>query len=70
MQGVHEWIRLFKIVFAAYCCGIFVPGSVVVYITFHLLSVRGFKVFQMLATECSECGVLLLFRHNFMFISP
>ena len=56
--------------FAAYYCGIFVPASVVFYITFHLLSDRDFKVFQVLAIECNECSVLLLFRHNLMFYSP
>ena len=54
MQCVHWWIGPFDIVFAAYCCGIFVPASVVSYITFFLLSDRSFKVFQ----------VSLLFRHN------
>ena len=58
MQGVHGWIGLFDIVFAAYCCGIFVSASVVFYITLYLLSDRGFKVFQVLATDCS---VLLMF---------
>ena len=67
MQGVHGWIGQFDIVFAAHCCGIFVPASIVFYITFHLLSDQGFKVFQVLATECS---VVLLFRHNLMFVSP
>ena len=51
IQGVHEWIGMFDIVFAAYCCGIFVPASVVSYITFYLLNDRGFKVFQVSATE-------------------
>ena len=41
------------ILFAAYCCGIFVPASVVFYRTFHLLNDRDFKVFQVSATECS-----------------
>ena len=37
------------------CCGFFVPASVVFYIAFHhLLNDRGFKVFQVLATECSD----------------
>ena len=45
MQSVHAWIGPFDIVFAAYCCGIFVSASVVFYITFYLLSDRGFKVF-------------------------
>ena len=49
------------------CSGIFVPASVVFHITLHLLSDRCFKVFQVLATECS---VLLRFRHNLMFVSP
>ena len=43
MQGVHGWIGPFDIVFAPYCCGIFVPASVVFYITFHLLNNRVFK---------------------------
>ena len=34
---------------------------------FHLLSDRGFKVFEVLATACGE---VLLFRHNLMFVSP
>ena len=29
----------------------------------------GYKVFQVLATKCSECSVLL-FRHNLIFVSP
>ena len=29
MQGVHGWIGPLDIVFAAYCCGIFVPASFV-----------------------------------------
>ena len=71
MQDVHAWIELFDIVFAAYCCGIFLPASVLFYITFHLLSDRGFKVFQVLASECNKCtSVVLLFRHNLMFASP
>ena len=70
MQGFYGWIGSFDIGFAAYCCGIFVPASVVFYITFYLLSDRGFKVFQVSATECSESSVLLLFRHNLMFVSP
>ena len=28
MQGFHGWMRSFDIVFAAYCCGTFVPASV------------------------------------------
>ena len=44
MQGIQAWIGPFDIVFAAYCCGIFVPASVVFYITCLLLSDRGFKV--------------------------
>ena len=36
MQGVHRWIRPFDIVFAAYCCGIFVPASVCVLYNFPL----------------------------------
>ena len=43
----NEWIGPFNVVFAAYCCGIFVPASFVYYLTFHLLSDR------MLATPCS-----------------
>ena len=35
MQGVHEWIGPFDIVFDAYFCGIFVPASFVFYITCH-----------------------------------
>ena len=54
MQGVHPWIGPFDIVFAAYCCGIFVPASVLFNINFHLLSDGGFKAFQVLATECSN----------------
>ena len=50
IQGVHAWIGPFHIVFAASCCGISVLASVLFYITFHLLSDRGFKVFQVLAT--------------------
>ena len=68
MQGVYGWIGLFDIVFTANCYGSFVPASVVFYITFHLLSDRGSKVFQVLATKCSECSVLSLFRHNMMFV--
>ena len=37
---------------------------------YHLLCDRGFKVFQVSATECSEYSVALLFRHNLMFVSP
>ena len=44
--------------FAAYCCGIFVPASLC------------FKIFQVSATECSKCIVVLLFRHNLIFVSP
>ena len=66
VQGGRGWRGLFEIVLAAYCCGMFVPASLMFYITFHLLSVRGFKVFQVLATEWT---VLLLFRHNLMFVS-
>ena len=69
MQGVHAWIGPFDIVFAAYCCGVFVPASVLFYITFHLLSDRGFN-FKVLATECSACSEVLLFRHNLMFVLP
>ena len=43
----NEWIGPFNVVFAAYCCGTFVPASFVYYLTFHLLSDR------MLATACS-----------------
>ena len=52
---------LFDIVFAANCCGIFLSASVLFYITSHLLSDRGFKVFQVLATVFSECSKVLLF---------
>ena len=69
MQGVYGWIAPFDIVFAAYCCGIFVPSSVVLYITCHLLNDRGFKICQVSATECSKCGLVLLFRHNLIFVS-
>ena len=69
MQGAHAWIGPFDIVFAAYCCGIFVPAGVAFYITFHLLIDRGFKVFQVLATKRGECSVLL-FKHNLMFVFP
>ena len=37
------WIGLFDIVFAAYCCGNFVPASFLFNVTCHLLSDRGFK---------------------------
>ena len=70
MQGVHRWIGLFDIVFAAYCCGIFVPASVVFYITFHLFNDRGLKIFPVSATECSKCTAVLLFRHNLIFVYP
>ena len=50
------------IVFFAYCCVIFVPVSVLFCITFHPLNDRHFKVFQVSATECSKCSVVLLFR--------
>ena len=65
MQGIPAWIGLFDIVFAAYFGGIFIPASVVFYITFLLLSNRGFK-------GLSEYSVVLLFRHtcNLMFVSP
>ena len=43
MQGIHGWIGSFDIVFAAYCCVGFVPASFVFYITFILVSDRGFK---------------------------
>ena len=65
MQGIHGWIEPFDIVFVAYCCRVFVPASVVFYITFHLLSDRGFQVIQVLAPECTECSVVLLFGHFF-----
>ena len=47
MQCIHAWIGPFDIVLyymhiAAYCCGISVPASVLFYITFHLLSNRGY----------------------------
>ena len=70
MQDVHGWIGPFDIVFAAYCCGIFVPASVVFYKTYHLLNNRGSKIFQVLATKCSDFSVLLLFRHNLISVSP
>ena len=69
MQSFHGWIGSFVVVFAAYCCGIFVPASVLFYITFRLLNDRDFKVFQASATECSYCSVVLLFRHNLFFVS-
>ena len=59
MEGVHGWIGRLDIVFAAYFSGILFRQ--VFFITFHLLSDRGFKVFKALATECS---VVLLFRQN------
>ena len=70
MQGVDAWIGPFDIVFAAYCCGIFFPAGVMFNITSHLLNDRSFKVCQVLATKCSEYSVVLLSRHNFMFVSP
>ena len=69
MQGIYARKGLIDIVFAAYCCGIFVLASVLFYINFHLLSDRGVKVFKVLATEWSECSKVLLFRHNLMFVS-
>ena len=57
MQGIYAWIGPCDIVLAVYCCRVFVPASVVFYITFHFLSDRGFQVFQVLATECNECNV-------------
>ena len=41
------------------------PASIMFYLTFHLLSDRGFIVS---ATEYCECSVVLLFRHHFMFL--
>ena len=68
MQGVHECIGLLDIVSASYCCGgIFVSASVVFYITFHLLTDTGFKVFQVLAMNVVY---FYFFRHNLMFVSP
>ena len=37
-------------------------------ITFHLISDRDFKVFQVSATKCSEYSVVLLFRHNLISV--
>ena len=54
-QDVHGWIGALDIVFAKCYCGIFVSARVVFYISFHLLIDRGFKVFQVSASKCSNC---------------
>ena len=43
MQGVHECIGSFDIVFVAHCCGIFVPVMfcVLFNLAFHLAIVKG-----------------------------
>ena len=61
MQGVYGWIEPFNIVFAAYRCGIFVPESFLFYVTFILVSDRGFK--------CRVHYVVLLFYNTFHLLS-
>ena len=61
MQGVQGWIGplLFSSLIAVW---FLFPVSVLFCITFHPLNDRHFKVFQVSATECSKCSVVLLFR--------
>ena len=71
MQGVHRWIGLFDIVFAAFIAVGFLFRQVLCfYITFHLFNDRGLKIFPVSATECSKCTAVLLFRHNLIFVYP
>ena len=65
MSGVYGWIGLCSPLITVEFFS--VHASVMFYITFHLLSNRGFKIFQVWATECM---VVLLFRHNLIFVFP